>query len=245
MSFGYIVLRHVNSHETNKYWQECLRRIKLYDPDAQVIVIDDNSFSEYIEDVDFDYELYSSESNEKGCAELLPYIFLLRHEWFEKAVIIQDSVFLNAHLRYDHVHDFEFFWSFKHEWNNPPLELDLISALENSEILEEFYRKVDRWNGGFGAMCCVNLSFLREIDNRFQLNLLKPFVRRREERMAFERIIGLLFCLVSGKKNQARFGDLHANLRYNSISFKEVEENLHLPLIKCWTGRVNYFDGAL
>ena len=48
MSFGFIVLRHVNNKESSKYWKICYGRIRKYYPEVQIILIDDNSNYDFI-----------------------------------------------------------------------------------------------------------------------------------------------------------------------------------------------------
>ena len=52
-SFGFILLRHVNSEKTNFYWQECYKCIRKYYSN-KIIIIDDSSKEEFIK---FDFDL--------------------------------------------------------------------------------------------------------------------------------------------------------------------------------------------
>ena len=45
MSIGFIMLRHVNSEETGKYWKVCYSRIRKYYPEVQILLIDDNRWA--------------------------------------------------------------------------------------------------------------------------------------------------------------------------------------------------------
>ena len=246
MSFGYIVLRHVNSEETNEYWKECLRRIWKVDSEASIVVIDDNSDASFVDEMIGGHTVVHSENEEVGSAELLPYLLLLRHKWFDRAVIVHDSVFFNSYLSFDHVKEFEFLWSFKHDWNKEQNEKGLINELECSEELLSFYDRKDAWKGGFGAMSCIQLSFLEAINEKFKLFQLVPFIKRRFERMAFERIIGILCCYMSKERNHGRFGDLHRYFIGNEgqIQFSEIEKFDFLPVVKCWTARLNDYDNS-
>ena len=48
MSVGFIMLRHVNSISTNKYWIYSYDCIRKYYPDNTILIIDDNSNYEFI-----------------------------------------------------------------------------------------------------------------------------------------------------------------------------------------------------
>ena len=47
-SYGFIITRHVNSEKTNKYWNKCVRCIRKFYPLRKIIIIDDNSNSDFI-----------------------------------------------------------------------------------------------------------------------------------------------------------------------------------------------------
>ena len=49
---GFIILRHVNNKQTNEYWQECYRRIRTFYPEHKIIIIDDNSDSRFVTEMD-------------------------------------------------------------------------------------------------------------------------------------------------------------------------------------------------
>ena len=92
MSFGFIITRHVNSETTNEYWNHCVKLIRSNYPHRKIIVIDDNSNYSFVK-AHFNYknvEIIQSEYPGRG--ELLPYVYYIRHKWFENAVIIHESL---------------------------------------------------------------------------------------------------------------------------------------------------------
>ena len=93
MTFGFIITRHVNSDKTNKYWNQNVKLLRHYYPEQQIIVIDDNSVQDLV-CADFEYKnITIIQSEYPGRGELLPYIYYLKYNWFDNAVIIHDSVF--------------------------------------------------------------------------------------------------------------------------------------------------------
>ena len=48
MEQGFIILRHVNSEDTNKYWITCYDKIREFYPENKIMLIDDNSNYTYI-----------------------------------------------------------------------------------------------------------------------------------------------------------------------------------------------------
>ena len=98
MSFGFIITRHVNSEKTNEYWNHSVKLIRSLYPFRKIVVIDDNSNQEFVK-AEFDYknvEIIQSEYPGRG--ELLPFVYYARNKWFDKAIIIHDSVFFHIDL---------------------------------------------------------------------------------------------------------------------------------------------------
>jgi hypothetical protein len=76
MSFGFIITRHVNSEQTNKYWNQAVKLIRRLYPLRQIVIIDDNSDPDFVK-ADFDYKnltIIQSEHHKRG--ELLPFIII-------------------------------------------------------------------------------------------------------------------------------------------------------------------------
>ena len=102
-SFGFIITRHVNSELTNRYWNQCVKLIRTHYPFRKIIVIDDNSNYNFVK-ADHDYkntEIIQSEYPQRG--ELLPYIYFLRHQWFNNAIILHDSVFIHKRISFEKI----------------------------------------------------------------------------------------------------------------------------------------------
>jgi len=113
---GFIILRHVNSELTNKYWSYCYDCIRKYYPENNILIIDDNSKYEYI----IQKELYKTtiiNSQYHGRGELLPYYYYLNNKLFDIAVIIHDSVFINKYIDFN-VDKYKIIWEFEHYWDN-------------------------------------------------------------------------------------------------------------------------------
>ena len=47
-SYGFIILRHVNSESTNKYWNQSVKLIKTFYPNKKIVIIDDNSNQNFV-----------------------------------------------------------------------------------------------------------------------------------------------------------------------------------------------------
>ena len=72
------------------------------------------------------------------------------------------------------------------------------------------------------------------INDKFNLFNLINVIHNRDDRKAFERIIGCLLEFFFKKKSQ--FGDIHKYCVWG-IKISEIDKVKSLPIIKVWTGR--------
>jgi hypothetical protein len=232
-TIGFVILRHVNSEETNKYWQLCYKCIRNYYPESMILIVDDNSSCEYLSNINL-YKTIIVFSEYAGRGELLPYIYYLKYKISDAAVFIHDSVFINSFIDFK-VDNFKFMWEFESSCvpSNPDLEPIMIKAFNDKELLD-FYENKSLWKGCFGGMSVITHNYLTFINDKYNLSLLINLILNRQDREAFERVIACLlqknFC-----KNTI-FGNIHSYCHWG-IKFNEKNNWQHLPVIKVWTGR--------
>ena len=239
MTFGFIILRHVNNNDTNKYWIHCYDCIRNFYPQTDIIIIDDNSNYNFITDKElYKTIIVQSEYHKRG--ELLPYYYYLHNKYFDKAIIIHDSVFINKELDLN-INKYKFLWEFKH-W---PLEIKIqqedelkMIKLFNDPLLENFYRNRKLWNGCFGAMSIITHDFLVSVNNKYNIDKLLDYVLCRHNRCSFERVIAGLFQYVHKETPLSLLGHINKyckwGIKFNKINELKIKK---LPLIKVWTGR--------
>jgi len=236
-SIGFIVLRHVNSAQTNKYWQLCYDCIRRFYPENKIVIIDDNSNKAYLtEKTLYKTEVVASEFPMRG--ELLPYLYFLKYRYFETAVILHDSTFINRFVDF-RVDKYKILWTFKHIWDRVDEEAAMIKSFKNEELYDFFSNKW-AWTGCFGAMAVVDLNFLTRVNQQFNFFTLVPQITKRTDRMCFERVVAVLFQFCDNKKNgkddHVFYGEIHDYCPYG-IVFQQREKFAHLPITKVWTGR--------
>ena len=228
---GFIVLRHVNSELTNKYWIKCVNSIRQYYPENNILIIDDNSNYEYItEETLYKTTIINSEYPKRG--ELLPYYYYLHNKLFDIAVIIHDSVFINEYIDMS-VSTYKFLWDFTHNWDQIEDETRMINVFNDLE-LKEFYENKDLWTGCFGCMSIITHDYLTYVNSKYDISKLLDYVLDRYNRCSFERVIACL--LQKEGKVEILLGNIHEYCNCG-INFNEIDNYNNLPLIKCWTGR--------
>ena len=237
-TFGFILLRHVNSVTSNLYWQQCYMNVRTLYPKQKIIIIDDNSDVAFLQSsiVLYNTEIIYSEYPQRG--ELLPYIYFLRHKWFDKAIILHDSTFLLQPIDVEAISDYAFLWTFEHTWDNPELERSHIAHLLNKDEVITFHENQAQWKGCFGAMSVVCYDYLKQVDERSDLQRLINVIRTRTDRMAFERIIA---CLLEMNRNpphrSSLYGCIHKFCKWGKTIQEVTQADLNKPIVKVWTGR--------
>jgi hypothetical protein len=228
---GFIVLRHVNNAQTNSYWIRCYNSIRQFYPDADILIIDDNSNPSFITNEDlYKTTVINSEFPKRG--ELLPYYYYLKNKLFDTAVIIHDSVFIQQKIDLD-VDKYKMIWTFGHEWDETENESKMIEIFNNHE-LTEFFNDKESWKGCFGGMSIITHDFLTHINNKYEISKLLDCITSRYDRSRFERVIG---CLLQKECNaEPLLGNIHAYCPWG-ISIHHADHYKHLPFLKVWTGR--------
>jgi hypothetical protein len=253
--FGFIIIRHVNSEKTNKYWNHNVKLLRTLYPLKKIVIIDDNSNYDYVKS-EFDYnnlELVQSEFPGRG--ELLPYYYYLKYKFFANALIIHDSVFLHRRINFEKLNGINviplwFFYSDTENIENTKRivrylknNMNIYNKITNSKEFTLLKMRTDEWFGCFGVQSYINLKFLQAIQEKYDImNLIHP-VRCRADRCCLERIFGAIFFTENSKiiKTKSMFGNIMTYQKWG-YSFDDYMDDLkkgNLPrsVIKVWTGR--------
>jgi hypothetical protein len=245
MNFGFIITRHVNSSITNEYWIECYKCIRNYYPDNKIIIIDDNSDYSFITE----FEIYNciiiqSEFPKRG--EILSYYYFYKYNFFDKAIIIHDSVFINNRLQDDILNnDIKFLWHFNSKTISDKVpEIIQINKLKNYHNVLNLYNDYEKWHGCFGVQSIISYNFLINIVNKYNIFNLLEYIKCRNDRCAFERVFAII-CILENNNlllSPSVFGLIfnHVKNDYNYNQYIEDKEKDNLyrgSYIKIFTGR--------
>lgn len=255
-NYGFIITRHVNSEQTNKYWNQCVKLIRTFYPLRQIVIIDDNSNQELVK-ADFDYKnltVIQSEYPKRG--ELLPYYYYLKYKWFPNAVIIHDSLFIHRRISFEKLAVPVLpLWHHSYDKENLSNIIRIASSLKNNKFLinklikkEETIINLgfsnDKFNLCFGGQCYIKLGFLELLEQKYGITNLVHTIHNRTDRCGLERILGLLFCQEYPKllKIGSLFGDIMAQPRAFNYNYNDYNDDLKnrkviKPFVKVWTGR--------
>lgn len=258
--FGFIITRHVNSEETNKYWNQCIKQIHRYYPHRMIVIIDDNSLEEFIEPKTPPYGnvlVINSELTHKGCGELLPYVYYLRYKWFPNAVILHDSVFIHKRIPFEHFHvPVMPFWHHPYDKENVLNIYRIVNQLTNNyhlmkklndDVISNFGiipQHSNKFILCFGAQSYISLRFLERLEQKYHISYLTSVIKNRKDRCSFERVLGLMFCEESPNllTIKSLFGDILSKKHNFNYSYQNYVSDINknkiiYPFVKVWTGR--------
>ena len=238
--FGFIITRHVNSSTTNKYWNRNIKLLRTFYPHKLIVVIDDNSNPVFLSS-QHDYKnVITIQSEYVGRGELLPYIYYSRNKWFDRAVIIHDSVFFHKRINFEKFNNIPAIslWHFHSKHNACHLHnsLRIANSLNYSDIIKTLLHK-QGWNGCFGVQSYIKHDFLQIIMNKYNINNLINVVTCREDRCSLERIFAVIFFLEL-KLNRSILGDIMISPNIWDQTFDTyIKSTPKSPVVKVFTGR--------
>jgi hypothetical protein len=257
-SFGFIITRHVNSERSNKYWNRCISTIRLYYPKHKIILIDDNSNYDFVVKNCDDTNVEYIQSEFPGRGELLPFYYYFHNKWFDKAVIIHDSMFFHTRVPFGAINlPVIPLWNFISDDENINNSIRITNGLNNKSIVQQLLnnsknnnnnqvklltRKVN-WNGCFGIMCVITHDCLNHLQSTFNYLNLVHYIKTKQDRCCLERIFA---CMIHSQYSHLKafpslFGNIFNYLRFG-YSYEEYindvkNRNIHRPIIKVWSGR--------
>ena len=252
-SYGFIITRHVNSENTNKYWNNCVKLLRTLYPLRKIVIIDDNSNPQFVKS-DCDYtNLIVINSEFKGRGELLPYYYYLKNKFFDNAVIIHDSVFFHKRVNFEVLQNINVLplWFFYADKENVDNTLKISNVLSNRYDIQKKVTlnevvlgiKHLKWYGCFGCQSYINHNFLLSIENKYNISRMIHIVQNRKDRCCLERIFGAIF-FTEYQKSMNRKSLLGNIMKYQKwgYSYNDYEKDLKkgtIPkaIVKIWTGR--------
>lgn len=247
---GFIITRHVTNEQTNKYWNRAILCIRKFYPNNKIVVIDDNSCVSFVKPSVRLLNVIFIKSEFPGAGEILPYYYLLKYKLFKFAIIIHDSVFIHKQLPINAVfskHEVMPLWHFEGDDSDRIIRDSLISHLKNSHTIltkanqSKVVLGLHKWHGCFGGQTMISLQFLKRIEDKYNITKLVTLITRRNQRMAFERIIGLIISIETNSSQKSLFGNIHKyqtfGYTYDNYITDFNKGSIPRYVVKVWTGR--------
>ncbi len=242
--------RCVRKPEHNRLYKESYKYIRQRYPNVKIVIIDDNSDKKILEEMPMEnVEIIQSEF--PGAGEYLPYYYTLTRKLFKKAILIQDSMFLNSNINFDSLTDYKLLYYFDEEDKNDKNYvgnlIKQIEVLSRKDELMDFY-KSRNWVSCWGGAAGITLEFLERLERELSISKLKDVIKNRDDRIAFEHLIGLVCMFLKNKpRNEVSFfgsfqdtilrRDPTLNGLYNFDMYLKDPVRIKESLIKVWNGR--------
>ena len=225
MSFGFIFTRCVKIKEHNIVWKQCYESIRKFYKEP-IIIINDNCIKELIENIDFENTtIFDSEFN--GSAEILPYYYFYKLKPFEKAIILQDSMFFQKRFDFQNYNlkDVLFLWEFT-KFRNHFIEYEkfLIHQTQSEELVNLYESNI--WKGSLGGTSFITYNFVELLQENYNFLRWIPYLSKgREYRHSFERVFAVMCWYLSDsiKIYTSINGDLHIDQTAILSNIKEYE----------------------
>jgi hypothetical protein len=239
-TLGFVIVRHVNSKQTDYYWKECYNCIRKW-YDNPILIVDDSSNKDFLIDnlqlvnchIVYDTEM-------KGCGELLGYYYFHLLKPFQTAVVLHDSVFIQKRIDFSIEGNMEFLWTFNGAWDKElePYYHKLCAAMPAYQDIIERYQ-MQLYRGCFGLMSVIKWDFLSLLVEDGLLLALEQIKGRRDARSALERVLGIMAFRRDGSI-RARWGEIHSYMRWGTTFVEYLSGSVNscnLDVVKVWTGR--------
>jgi hypothetical protein len=238
-TFGFVMIRHVNSKQTDYFWKECYTCIRKWYTEP-ILIVDDSSDPSFLND---NMNLVNCQivydTKHKGCAELLGYYYFELMRPFETAVIIHDSVFIQKRVDFS-VKGMKPLWTFPRHWDHELNDYyyDLCKDMPMYGDIIRFYHG-GKWEGFFGLMSVIRWDFVKRL-KEYGLFTVMDKIRGRDARSAMERVLGFLAYYVGADSvNPSMYGEIHSYLPWGGTFLDYLRDNGFntKEIIKVWTGR--------
>jgi hypothetical protein len=202
-TFGFILLRYVNSHETNKAWIECYNSIRQF-YNNKIIIIDDNSNKDFLTDHSLiNTIVINSEFHKRG--EFLPYYYYIKNNYFSRAVVIHDSMKIKKYYDFMNIPNYKNYtrlFSFPNNSYIQDIEYfkDMTKLIKHGDKLYSFHTKnIKSMIGCFGVCYVIDYEFINDVEKKYNITNLINFIDTRKKRMTLERFLSCLFEFIRGK----------------------------------------------
>jgi len=238
---GFIITRKIINETTKQYWKEACRCIRLFYPDDPILIIDDNSDPQYVEEVTFTNCTLISNKDFPGSGELCAYYYFHKLRPFDKAVIIHDSIFFQKYIDFSGVQDVKFIWTFPSSYNHCVPFQNLLSGSKLTMIECRRFKCINSWKGCFGVMSVITWTFLNQLEQKSGLlSTIIPHITNRTKREYVERLYGLFCHIVKSSliRDTSFLGHITEYCPWG-LTFKDYQDGKmkDLPVVKVWTGR--------
>ena len=240
--YGFIVAACLRTEVHKESLSCCLNSIKQFHENISIaVVIDYTSEQKYIIEVIKEFPTVIFEINTPAVPAdmLLLYYFKLRR-YFQKAILLQDSMTVISKVDITKTHDLDYLWHFNNHrvhWHTimePDTEFNRQHKIITHDNLVEYcisnlikpedfktyciqnYHDKYKWSGCFGCLCIIDYDFLCKLDAESSIIDLMSQMKDNRLRRAIESLFSLACQYVLKKEIYDSYDGLYYDGNYHN-----------------------------
>lgn len=234
-SVGFIIAACIRSEEHLIQLNTCIASIKRFNQNDKIVVVFDYTSNKELQEKCFKIhdDIIFEINTPEVPADMLLLKYFKEKKYFDKAILLQDSMVLKKHMDINTVNDVKFIWHFtnhRREWHiieEPQTEFNiinnikthddlniyvinnLISSVKFQDYCKKIYYKKNEWCGCFGPTVIITHNFLLKVDLLTDIiNLQQKMITNRLRR-SNESIISLAYHYVTGRNMEDSYDGLY------------------------------------
>lgn len=249
--YVFVVTCHISAPDHHQYWQRCYQSIRQFYQNNLIVIINDNSklpmkLPELVANdklcVIYNTNDASSQLTERGAGEILPYVYHWRHRWKPYMICIHDSMTLQRQFTDTELTPkcgFVPHWTFSNKTHNNSKKINKFLSYLNCQYSVLEYTGLYCFSG----MSIIHLSVIDQLQSTYAIwTALPKYIKSRDDRMAFERILGIIIYLSIDREFAANFGDIVTypdafKTKKPLHTSTSVLDNYSGAILKTWIGR--------
>jgi hypothetical protein len=240
--YGFIVAACLREQVHKESLTCCLNSIKEFHENVSiVVVVDYTSEQQYISELIKEYPTVIFETNTPSVPAdmLLLYYFKLK-KYFQKAILLQDSMAVISKVDITKTHDLDYLWHFNNHrvyWHiiaEPDTEFNRQHKIITHDNLVEYciynliksegfktyciqnYHDKYKWSGCFGCLCIIDYDFLCKLDAESSIIDLMSQMKDNRLRRAIESLFSLACQYVLKKEIYDSYDGLYYDGNYHN-----------------------------
>jgi hypothetical protein len=216
-SFGFIIAACLHEHKHLISLNDCIQSIRRHNPFNKIVVVMDYSSKNDLkqESIQYNPEVIFELNTPNIPADMLMLHYYKENKYFDKAILLQDSMRIKQTINASEVKDIQYLWYFTNhrtDWHKIPepqtefnckehinnhddlnsyIIKNLITEPKFKEYCEEYYSKKEMWCGCFGTCCILTHEFLETLDKMTNIIAIQKQMNTNRLRRAIESIFSL------------------------------------------------------
>lgn len=239
VDYGFIIPTCIKKKQHLLTLIKCIDSLqKFHSNEKIVIIIDHASTIKNIESyINYQNIIFENDPNLKSPADMLFFYYFLKNKYFNTAIIIQDSMFVQSKFNendIEKIKNIKYMWHFtnhRKQWvkikeptseyntnNNIITHDDLINHYidkyknifcDSYNYIKKTYNDKNKWSGSLGCCCIINIDFLKKVQNDTRIIDVMLQMKNNRDRRTMESIFPICCQYSCGHEIHSSFDGLY------------------------------------